>query len=164
MKKLLISIGLLLACLGIQAQDYATATISSANTLTSVLATKAKITKWTLTATTANPTTFKLYDMSTTTSSNVVYPATVKLVSYSTNYSVAITNIDGVKLTNTFSGVYNAWVTDSAVTTERPRTITVTVPASGSRTIDATRYLKFGLVAQADQAGLVEVEYDANQQ
>lgn len=160
MKKYLSPFIAVLVGLSIQAEEFATASLSAANTLTSVLATKAKITRLTLTATTAAATTFKLYDMTGTSSSNVVYAATVSPSTVTTNFSVVITNIDGVVLTNTFSGQYTTWSTVSAVTNERPRTITITVPASSSRTIDVTRYLKFGLVAQASAAGLVEAEYE----
>lgn len=155
-------IGLLFAG-NLLAQEYATATLSAANTLTSVLATKAKITRLTLTATTAAATTFKLYDMTATTSSNVVYGAYYTPTTYSTNYSVTWTNTEAngqsIIFTNTFTGQYTAWSLVSAATNERPRTVEIIVPASSSRSVDVTRFLKFGLVAQASAAGAVEVEY-----
>lgn len=144
------------------AQEFATATLAT-NTLTSVLATPVKLTRLTLTATTANATTFKFYDMAGTTTSNVVYGAYYSPTTYSTNYSVTWTNTtaDGQSYvgTNTFTGQYTAWTLNSASTNERPRTVTITVPASSSRSVDVTRYLRFGLVGQANYAGLVEAEY-----
>lgn len=155
-------IGLLFAGT-ILAQEYATATLSAANTLTSVLSTKAKLTRLTVTATTAAATTFKFYDMTGTTTSNVVYGAYYTPTTYTTNYTVNWTETaaDGNTIvhTNTFDGRYTAWTLTGASTNERPRTVTITVPASSSRTVDVTRFLKFGLVAQASAAGLVEAEY-----
>lgn len=168
MNKLIsVLIGLMLSGLAV-AQEYATATLSAADTLVSVLTLPVKVTQLTLTATTAAATTFKLYDSTNTASSNITIATRYTPTTYSTNYSTTWTNITGPDgsgtyvtniFTNSFSGTYTSWALTGSTTTERPRTLTVTVPASSSRTLDVTRFLKFGLTAQASAAGLVEVQY-----
>lgn len=141
------------------AQTYVSDTLLT-NTPVALITTPAVIKAMTMTATTANATVFKFYDYNSTTSTNVVYAATTAPLSYSTNWSTTFTNTQGIVLTNTFSGLYTTTTVVTAVTNERPRVITITVPASSQRTITLSKRLAYGLVGQANYAGLVEVEYD----
>lgn len=162
MKKLLsFVIGLGVFIPGLLAQSYTSGTFAT-NTPVALLTTPSVIKGLTLTATTANATTFKFYDYDSATAArtNVVYAATTSPLQYSTNWTTLTTNSDGVIITNTFSGLYVTTTVVSAVTNERPRIITVTVPASSYRTLTLSKRVAYGLVGQANYAGLVEVEYD----
>lgn len=161
MKKLLTFLTSIFLCAVAFAQTY-TSTTLVANTPAVLVANRASLLSLTLTASTANATTFKFYDYNSATAArtNIVYAATVTYTTYSTNMAVVITNIDGIVLTNTFSGQVTTPVVVAAVTNERPRILTVTVPASSQRTLTLSRNLRVGLVSQADFAGIVEVEYD----
>lgn len=155
--KLILGISLLIPTL--VAQVYTSNTLTT-NTPVEIVTAPATLLSLTLTATTANATTFKFYDYNDTTSTNVIYAATTTPLQYSTNWTSTTTNAQGVLLTNSFSGLYMTTTVVSAVTNERPRIITMTVPASSQRTLTLSKRLAYGLVAQANYAGLVEVEYD----
>jgi hypothetical protein len=170
MKKLIALFSMLVLGLALQAQSYATASLVT-NTLTSVIATKVKITQLVLTASSANDTTFKFYDLFatsyTTNWTNAAYYTPVVVNPHTT--TALVTNRfymdDGsytnLVFTNTFTGIYQYWTNVASATIERPRTLTFIVPASSTRTISVTRYLKAGLCAQANHNGLVEAEYEA---
>lgn len=164
MKRLLLSFLAVFAIAFSQAQTFVSSTLAT-NTPVALITAPTTLLSLQLTATTANSTTFKFYDFDDATASktNVVYAATVRYVDYATNYTVQITNTAGIVLTNTFVGNYKEAQVVSAVTNERPRTLTITVPASSSRTITLSKRLRNGLVAQANYAGLVEVEHETNQ-
>ena len=158
----------ILTCATVLAQEYATANLAVASKLASVLTTPAKLTKLTLTSTSANTTTFKLYDTTNTVTSNVVYAAYPSVASYPTNYTTTWEHLTGPDasgayvtntFTNTFTGIYTYWTAGTASTNERPRTVQITIPGNTTRAVDITRYLKFGLVAQASATGVVEAEY-----
>ena len=158
----------ILTCASILAQEYATAALGVANKLTSVLTTPAKLVKLTLTSTSANATTFKLYDTTNTVTSNVVYAAYPSVASYATNYTTTWEHLTGPDasgayltntFTNTFTGLYTYWTAGTPSTSERPRTVQITIPGNTTRSVDIVRYLKFGLVAQASATGVVEAEY-----
>ena len=151
----------LLALPCLVAQTYTSATLV-ANTPQALITTPATISLLTVTATTAAVTTFKFYDNNDATAArtNVVYAATTSPLQYSTNWSSVYTNTAGVLLTNTFSGLYTTTTVVTAVTNERPRIITITVPASAQRTVTVSRQLAHGLVVQSSPAGIVEVEYE----
>lgn len=161
MKTLLTLLAAVFAGVLLQAQTFVSTTVAT-NTPVAISTTPVNLLSLTLTATTANATTFKFYDFNDATASktNVTYAATVSYSTYSTNYDTVITNTDGIVLTNTFSGLYTASTVVSAATNERPRVITVTVPASSVRTLTLSKRLSKGLVVQANYAGLVESEFD----
>ena len=164
MKRFLLSLVALFAVAFAQAQEFTSTTLAT-NTPVAIITTPTTLLSLQLTATTANSTTFKFYDFddATAAKTNVVYAATVRLVNYATNYTDVITNTAGIVLTNTFVGNYTESQVVSAVTNERPRTLSITVPASSSRTLTLSKRLRNGLVAQANYAGLVEVEHETNQ-
>jgi hypothetical protein len=142
-------------------QDY-TSAVTVANTPAVLVSAPAKLLSLTLTASTANITTFKFYDYNSATAArtNIIYAATVGYTAYTTNMTQVFTNEMGLVLTNTFAGLYREATVVAAVTNERPRVITMVVPASSQRTLTLSRQLRVGLVTQSDYAGIVEVEYD----
>ena len=162
MKKLLtLILGLSILVPGLLAQSYVSQLLAT-NTPVELVTTPATLKLMTLTATTANITTFKFYDNNDATAArtNVAYAATTTPLQYTTNWTSTWTNSDSVVITNSFSGLYVTTTVVAAVTNERPRIITVTVPASGQRTVTLDKRLSYGLVGQANYEGLVEVEYD----
>lgn len=162
MKKFLSFLAVILTAGFVQAQTFVSSTFAT-NTPVAIATAPMTLLSLTLTATTANATTFKFYDFNDATASktNVAYAATVRWSSYTTNYDVLVTNESSIVLTNTFSGLYTYSTVVAAVTNERPRVITVTVPASSQRTLTLSKRLRNGLVGQSDYAGLVEVEYSS---
>ena len=159
MKKLLSL--LFLAVLPLQAQDITAATTST--TPVRLLSGRYVIHQLTLTATTAAATTFKFYDTSGT-STNVVQAEYSRPLTYSTNWTTTVTNIDGIVITNTFTGTYVTSETVTAATNQRPAIWTIVVPASSSRSIDTRdRLLTRGLLVYSSAAGVAEVEYTKNQ-
>lgn len=105
LNKLILGLGILLIPSLVAQVEY-TSSVLATNTPVELVTTPAKISQLILTASTANSTTFKFYDYNDTTSTNVVYAATTTPLQYSTNYSTTTTNIQGVVLTNTFTGLY----------------------------------------------------------
>lgn len=144
------------------AQEYVSDTLAT-DTPVELITTPATLRSLTCTASTAAITVFKFYDNNDPAAdhTNVVYAATTTPLQYATNWSVAYTNADGVLLTNTFTGLFKGTTVVAAVTNERPRAITITVPASSQRIVTLTKRLAYGLVVQSSAAGLVEVEYDS---
>lgn len=143
------------------AQTQVTSTTLATNTPVNLLSGRYATEKLVLIAPSAGTTTFKFYDTSGTDTNRVTYAAPT-YTTYSTNYTVVITNAEGVVFTNTFSGLYRQAATVAQATNERPRILTVMVPASGTREIEFKRILGNGLTVQADRAGSVELEYNEN--
>lgn len=112
----------------------------------------------TLTASTANNTTFKFWDLSDT-NYTVVTPSYTSGLSYSTNWTAVTTNsLSGAKYTNTFSGIFTTTQTVAAATNTAPTLITIIVPASSQRTLNLRYRAVRGLAALADYNGIAEVE------
>lgn len=136
--------------------------ITSSDTTTTpvnLLSGRYVIHKLVLTATTANATTFKFYDSGTTNVYQTVGSYTRPLA-YSTNWSSAWTNADGLVITNSFTGQFVTTETVAASTNERPRMWTIVVPASQSREIPLKdRSTVLGLTVRSTTNGVAEVEY-----
>ena len=155
MKKLLLLCSLL-CVLNIRADEVVSATV--ANTPLNLLATGKVIENITFTATTAAITTLKVYDAATATT-NYIQAAYSSYASYSTNFNVVFTNSAGLLVTNTFAGIYTGPTAVSAVTNQRPRLVTIVVPASSIRSKDVQIQTSLGLTVVSDIAGIVEVTY-----
>ena len=133
--------------------------VTTGPTPVSVLASPAVISKLTVTATTSSSTTFRFYDSSGT-STNIVLPTRQRPVSYSTNFNTVFTNINGVVITNTFSGTVTTMQTVAGGTVERPVVWSVTIPGNSTREVDTrNRIVVNGLLAVSSAAGVVEVQY-----
>ena len=144
----------------LQAQDSFTTTTTTTNTPVSLLSGQYFLQQAVLTATSANATTFKFYDMTGTTT-NIVVPAYTKPLAYATNYSTVFTNVDGRIVTNTFSGRFVTTQSVGESTNERTRLLQITVPASSSRVIDLQgRGTALGLAVQSNHDGMVELQYN----
>ena len=109
----------------------------------------------------ATNTTLKFYDAATAIT-NLVRPAYTSYSSYATNYSTTHTNSAGVVVTNTWSGIYRASTSNSAVTNERPKILGPFVaPASSTTELDGFQVsTALGLVVLSDLAsGTIQVTY-----
>jgi hypothetical protein len=116
----------------------------------------------TVLASTTNTTILKGYDSSTTTT-NVVRAAYTSYASYSTNYSVTFTNASGLLVTNSFTGTYTAPTSNSAVTNERPKCVTLAVPGSAQLSRDLTLLTTRGLTLLSDKDCVVTITYRPTQ-
>ena len=102
----------------------------------------------------------KWYDASTTTT-NIVRAAYTSYSPYSTNWNSVSTNAYGIVVTNTFSGIYYAATSNTAITNERPRMLEFVVPASTSVTLtDLNLSFSKGLTVVPDNAGTYALTYD----
>lgn len=162
MKKFFLLIGLFLAAFPALAQNksvtaaltYGTPSIVLTGGKYEVLGLKF------INATTTNST-LKFYDAATAIT-NVVRSAYTSYASYATNFSTTFTNTAGIVVTNTWSGMYRAATSNSAVTNERPKILgPFAVPGSATTTIDEVAASPaLGLVVLSDLAsGTLEVTY-----
>lgn len=147
-----------LTALMARADTFASASLTAGTASTLLSAGGSRIFTLTFTATSANATTVKVYDSSSGT--NVIRPTYTSFVTYSTNFNSVFTNESGVVITNTFVGQFTAPVINSAVTNERPALATFVVTGNGQRTIELDTSVARGLVAVANQTGVLEVRYD----
>jgi hypothetical protein len=108
---------------------------------------------------TNDSTTLKFYDWATA-ATNVVRAAYTSKNSYTTNYSTVYTNSAGIVSSNSFSGLYIADVSNSAVTNEQTRLATYQVPAGNAGTdLPSALQVARGLVLVSDQTGTIEITY-----
>lgn len=109
----------------------------------------------------SNTATIKFYDAASAIT-NIVRPAYSYIDGYSTNYSTVYTNAAGLLATNVTTTWYTYTVSASAVTNERTKLSTVSVPPSGARLLPLRFIVANGLTVLSDQAGTIEVTYRGN--
>lgn len=132
--------------------------IAVAGTAYNVLATPATLTTVAFTSTTTNTAVLRLFDSATTTT-NYVRAAYTNWVSYATNFSVVITNGDGVLVTNTFDGSFSGPVTVAAATNTLPLLTILIAPPNQTVTKQITVPTARGLTAVGNGVGVLEVNY-----
>ena len=139
---------------------FADTTVASltAATPANVLSAPELISNISILATTTNNTTVIFYD-TTGTSTNYVQAAYTSYVSYATNYDVVFTNSASILVTNTFRGRYTAPVVNTISTNQRPKMITIIVPASAQYSSDVQLHPLKGLTLLADHAATVTLTY-----
>lgn len=130
----------------------------AANTVSNLLSTPKIIDNITVLATTTNNTIVKFYDSSAV-STSIVRAAYTRYASYATNYNVVFTNAAGLLVTNTFVGRFTAPTDVSAVTNERPKVLTLVIPASSQVSQDVTIQTLRGLTAVPTYGAIVTVTY-----
>ncbi len=140
--------------------------LSAVNTLTggtpvNVFSTPQLVDDITITATSTNVTTVRVYDAPTS-STNIVQAAYVRYASYNTNIVQVYTNENNVVLTNTFSGIYTYPISVSVSTNQRPVIATLVIPGSGTRTKSVRLVLTKGMTVLSDQNAILETDYRNN--
>lgn len=156
MKKLLaLFVGVVL---GVSAQAQFSFTSVTGGTPANVFTNPVQLVSLTLTASTANNTTFQFWDLSDT-NYTIVTPSYTAGLSYTTNWNNVYTNdLSGSLYTNTFSGIYTTTTTVAAATNTMPTMLTVIVPASGQRTVNLRYSAVRGIAVLSDYNGIVETE------
>lgn len=159
MKKYFILLGLALFGAELQAQSLFKFQSLTGGTPVSVFTNRVALRSITLTASTANNTTLKLYDLSDT-NYTVISPAYTDSLSYTTNITSVVTNaLTGFIQTNIFSGTFTTTQSVSAATNEFTRMLEFIVPASSQRTIQWDSQAVRGITALSDYNAILELEY-----
>ena|SRR3990167_180468 len=124
----------------------------------SISLTPMSIKQVTLTTGTEGATTVNFYDNSRT---NIIYTnnAFSTRVSYTTNFTVNYTNANGVVQTNLFDGVWTASSTTAAATNTLPVLLSITLPASSTKTLTVPINTVKGLSATSDTNATVNIIY-----
>ncbi len=158
MKKLFTSIALAMALVVPVLADTFVVPLT-ANVVSNAFASTKLITSIAILATTTNNTKVQFYDASTT-DTNYIQAAYTSYVSYATNYDVIFTNSASILVTNTFRGRYTAPVVNAGSTNERPKILTVTVPASSLYNADVQLHPIRGISLLSPYAAIVTLTYE----
>lgn len=94
-----------------------------------------------------------LYDIASTSTTNIVLPSFTARQYYTTNIVKTWTNSQGVSTSRTNTVLFNAPLTVAASTNQATRVYTVTIPANGSVIIEPTQPLGYTYGLSIKNAG-----------
>lgn len=109
-------------------------------------------------ATSANITTLKFFDSSST-STTMVQAAYSSISSYNTNFVQVFTNESNVVITNTFSGIWTYPTAVTVATNTLPTLKTVLIPASSDVNQNVALQTIRGLTVVPNQNAIISITY-----